>query len=83
MCRLFLNQFLACYKGFFGTNCSRVCSPNCKHGQCRHTNGSCTSCVEGWMGSNCTTGKYAHSLLLNRCKECQGKTLHLIKEKNI
>lgn len=80
MCRLFLNQFLACNEGYFGTNCSRVCPPNCQPGKCQHTDGSCTSCVEGWMGGNCTTGKYAHSLLLNRCKVCQGKTLHLIKE---
>lgn len=77
MCRLLLIQFLACNEGYFGTNCSRVCSPNCQYGQCRHTNGSCTSCVEGWMGGNCTAGNFAHNLLLNRCKECKGKILHL------
>lgn len=82
MCRWFLIQFLACNEGYFGTNCSHICLPNCQPGKCQHTDGSCTSCVEGWMGGNCTTGKYAHRLLLNRCKECQGNTLHLIKEKH-
>lgn len=80
MCRLLLIQFLACNEGYFGTNCSRVCSPNCQHGHCRHTNGSCTSCVKGWMGRNCTTGNFAHNFLLNRCKECKGKRFHLKKK---
>lgn len=43
----------ACKGGFYGTNCSYVCSPNCK--TCRQTDGLCT-CKAGWMGHNCTTG---------------------------
>lgn len=43
----------ACKEGYYGTNCSGFCSPNCK--TCRHTDGFCT-CMAGWMGHNCTTG---------------------------
>lgn len=48
---------LACKTGYFGRNCSRVCSPNCKADTCRHTDGSCT-CAAGYTDFNCTTGKY-------------------------
>lgn len=48
---------LACKEGYFGRNCSQVCSPNCKPDTCRHTDGSCT-CAAGYMDYNCTTGKY-------------------------
>lgn len=47
----FINQ--DCEEGYFGKNCSLVCSPNCK--TCRHTDGFCT-CKKGWMGYNCTKG---------------------------
>lgn len=53
---LYICWYLACKEGYFGTNCSRVCSPNCKLDTCRHTDGSCTSCTAGWRGYNCTTG---------------------------
>lgn len=53
---LYIYWPLACEEGYFGTNCSRVCSPNCKPDICRHTDGSCTSCTAGWTGYNCTTG---------------------------
>ncbi|XP_052695522.1 multiple epidermal growth factor-like domains protein 10 [Crassostrea angulata] len=43
-----------CTHGYYGTNCSRVCSPNCKPDTCRHTDGGCY-CSAGWMGYNCTT----------------------------
>lgn len=49
---------IACKEGYFGTHCSRVCSPHCKPGKCRHTDGSCTLCAEGWTGYNCTTGNF-------------------------
>lgn len=42
--------------GYYGTNCSRVCSPNCKPDTFRHTDGEC-SCSAGWTDYNCTTGK--------------------------
>lgn len=47
-------HIVECKKGYYGTNCSLVCSPNCK--TCRHMDGLCT-CKAGWMGLNCTTGK--------------------------
>lgn len=53
-CFVFI-ELEACIEGYFGTNCSRVCSPNCKPDTCRHTDGSC-SCSPGWTGHNCTTG---------------------------
>ena len=43
----------ACKKGYYGQNCSRVCSSNCK--KCKPTDGTC-SCYAGWMGPNCRTG---------------------------
>lgn len=46
--------FTACQPGYFGTNCSFTCSPNCK--TCRHTDGLC-SCRAGWMGHECSVGK--------------------------
>lgn len=48
------DHILGCEAGFYGKDCNEVCSPNCK--TCRHTNGECT-CVAGWMGSDCSTGK--------------------------
>ena len=39
--------------GYFGQNCSSVCSPNCK--TCKPTDGTC-SCNAGWMGPNCSIG---------------------------
>lgn len=48
---------LACEEGYFGTNCSRKCSPHCKPDTCRHKDGSCT-CTAGWMGNNCTSGNF-------------------------
>lgn len=53
----FVFQPLACKEGMFGTNCSRVCSPNCKPDTCRHTDGWCT-CVQGLTADNCTTGNF-------------------------
>ena len=47
------SKFTACTNGFYGQNCSRVCSSNCKN--CRHSDGTC-SCHAGWMGSNCSIG---------------------------
>lgn len=52
-----INYFIlivACEKGFFGRNCSFVCSPNCE--TCRNTDGFC-SCKAGWMQPYCSTGK--------------------------
>lgn len=46
---------IACKEGYFGTNCSRECSPNCQPDTCLHTDGSCR-CAPGWTGDNCTTG---------------------------
>lgn len=46
-----------CSVGNFGTNCSRICSPNCKPETCRHTDGACT-CASGWTGIDCTTGTF-------------------------
>lgn len=51
----FLNINEACEEGYYGRNCSLDCSPNCE--TCRHTDGFCT-CKAGWLGYNCTTGKY-------------------------
>lgn len=48
--------FLACKGGYFGKNCSRVCSPNCKPDTCQHKDGKCTSCAAGWTGYNCSSG---------------------------
>lgn len=42
-----------CEPGYYSTNCSLACSPNCK--TCRHMDGLC-SCKAGWKGHNCTTG---------------------------
>lgn len=44
---------LACQRGYYGTNCSLPCSPNCK--TCRPADGLC-SCKAGWMGHNCSDG---------------------------
>lgn len=50
---IYFFPLLACNKGFFGKNCSKVCSPNCK--TCKNTDGIC-SCKAGWMGLTCTKG---------------------------
>lgn len=54
---LFINAlvllFTACQPGYYGTNCSFSCLPNCK--TCRHTDGLC-SCKAGWMGDDCSIG---------------------------
>ena len=43
----------ACKYGYYGQNCSSVCSQNCK--TCNPTDGTC-SCYAGWMGPNCSIG---------------------------
>lgn len=45
--------FSACKKGYYGANCSYVCSKNCK--TCRPTDGKCT-CLAGWTGHSCDRG---------------------------
>lgn len=57
----FCYSFLACNEGFYGRNCSEVCSPNCMI--CRHTDGLC-ACKAGWSGPRCTEGDYFRSLIL-------------------
>lgn len=54
LCVFFL---LACKEGYFGTNCSQKCSPNCKSDTCRHTDGWCI-CDARLKGGNCTKGKF-------------------------
>lgn len=57
---------LACIKGYFGTDCSQMCSSNCKPDTCRHTDGWCT-CAAGWTCDNCTTGiNIIHSKIVNK-----------------
>lgn len=46
---------IACIEGYFGTNCSRKCSTNCKSDTCRHTDGWC-KCAADLTPDNCTTG---------------------------
>ena len=48
----------ACRNGYYGQNCSRLCSPNCK--TCKPTDGRC-SCYAGWMGPNCSIGIFGTS----------------------
>lgn len=45
----------ACMEGYYGTDCSLRCSPNCKI--CQNTDGMC-ACKSGWMGQQCLTGSY-------------------------
>ena len=45
--------FTACRYGYYGKNCSSVCSPNCR--TCNHTDGICT-CYAGWSRPDCTNG---------------------------
>ena len=47
-----------CKNGYYGQNCSSVCSPNCKN--CKPTDGTC-SCYAGWMEPNCSTGNFETS----------------------
>lgn len=75
---LFCIQPLACEEGYFGINCFHVCSPYCKPGTCRHTDGWCTFCTANSTADNCTTGNCfkAHSLfhlLLCWFERCQNQ----------
>lgn len=60
---LFVNTLIslfiisACKEGYFGINCSRKCSPDCKPDTCRHTDGWCLR-DEGLKDGNCTTGTF-------------------------
>nr|XP_034321753.1 multiple epidermal growth factor-like domains protein 10 [Crassostrea gigas] len=59
----------SCNEGYFGTNCSRGCSPNCQPDICRPTDGLC-SCAPGWTGANCTTicnNGYFGTYCLRKC----------------
>lgn len=61
-----------CNEGYFGTNCSRECSPNSKSGTCRQIDGWCI-CTADLMDDNCTKGMqvpihiYSDSYPLNHC----------------
>lgn len=52
---MFASRPLACNEEYFGTNCSRECSPNCKSGTCRQTDGW-SICTADLTNDNCTTG---------------------------
>lgn len=79
----------ACTNGYYGTNCSRVCSPNCKPDTFRHIDGAC-SCSAGWTGYNRTTDcmlsygencRYTSSLycINQTCDKFNGSCLHSCK----
>ena len=50
---IFFTHFAACKIGYYGQNCSSVCSSDCK--TCKPTDGTC-SCSAGWMVQNCRIG---------------------------
>ncbi|CAL1534168.1 unnamed protein product [Lymnaea stagnalis] len=42
-----------CTKGFYGANCTLLCSLHCKDRICDRFNGSCAHCVPGYNGTLC------------------------------
>ncbi|CAL1544885.1 unnamed protein product [Lymnaea stagnalis] len=46
-----------CDHGFYGSDCTSNCSPNCSHTGfiCNFTEGHCLICEPGFYGFNCTT----------------------------
>lgn len=50
--------FSGCPSGFFGRNCSEMCSGNCLHkSTCNVTTGYCDDgCAPGWSGADCSEG---------------------------
>lgn len=50
-------HFLACQIGFYGSNCTQVCSDKCVERLCDNTNGVCThGCLDGWKDDLCNQG---------------------------
>lgn len=69
--------YLACKKGFFGRNCSFVCSLHCK--TCRHTDGYC-GCFDGYTGYNCNTGILYNKKCIFK-KNCEGQLVFIFIQK--
>ncbi|KAK6990664.1 multiple epidermal growth factor-like domains protein 10, partial [Biomphalaria glabrata] len=43
-----------CDSGFYGKNCTELCSTFCKDQDCYPETGLCKSCSPGYTGKNCT-----------------------------
>jgi hypothetical protein len=43
---------LGCDKAFYGTNCTKRCG-HCSKGSCDRINGTCSPCLEDYVGSKC------------------------------
>ncbi|XP_055867264.1 neurogenic locus Notch protein-like isoform X3 [Biomphalaria glabrata] len=59
-----------CLSGYYGTQCSKRCSPGCLDDSCNRLDGTCP-CKEGYFDDKCLkTGKQAHNNQWNsHCKE--------------
>ncbi|KAK3804095.1 hypothetical protein RRG08_053158 [Elysia crispata] len=67
-----------CEKGTYGSDCSKVCSPTCAPKQgCDNENGSCISCLPGYVGPQCETeclvGTYGVNCLHHCSSHCGGE----------
>ena len=57
----FMPSFPECPTGFYGNECTQICSDHCAGDQnsCHHVNGTCDlGCDPGYQGSSCTQGEY-------------------------
>lgn len=60
---------LACEKGSFGDNCSKICGHCRDVDKCSHSNGTClTGCKAGYQGEICKTREFM-SYDLMRCNQ--------------
>ncbi|XP_048741401.2 multiple epidermal growth factor-like domains protein 10 isoform X1 [Ostrea edulis] len=71
-----LHNVYGCPSGFFGRNCSEVCSGNCLHkSTCNVTTGYCDDgCAPGWRGADCSEGCPENTYgsdCKNKCGHCK------------
>ena len=58
----------ACNIGFWGKNCTQICSEQCKKKECGHDDGKCLECVDGFY-KNKTSGDCASCP--ENCIDCE------------
>lgn len=62
-----------CEAGFYGLNCSNLCSGNCANSDpCDHVSGVCPGgCQNGYIGAHCNSCKKPASFLKNNIAHIQ------------
>lgn len=54
-CNIKTSLCLSCESGYYGPNCTKLCSENCLNKACHVNTGYCVKCPTGYFDHNCST----------------------------